>query len=215
MEVVLQRTSKDEPSTEPELADQRALRQLFDERTVLLFGEIEVRMARAVCSELLSLAMRGPEPISVVLHSPGGHVESADSIFDMIRFVDAPVHILGTGWVASAGALIFAAVPVERRCALPNTRFLLHQPLGGVGGPATDVEIEANQVLLLRQRLNRIFSLACQQPIDKIQRDTERNHWLTTSEAVAYGLLGRVVSTRNEWNSAMHHPPGAPEVGRH
>ena len=179
----------------------RALGRLFEERMILLFGEIDMQKAHAVCSELLSLAMLGPGPIRLVLHSPGGHVEAADSIFDTIRFIDPEVHLLGTGWVASAGALIFAAVPVERRSALPNTRFLLHQPLGGVGGPASDVEIEAHQVLLMRERLNRIFAEACEQPIEKIQKDTDRNHWLTASEAIEYGLLVQIVTSMRTWPS--------------
>lgn len=174
-------------------------KRLFASRTVVLFGEIKMEVARAVCSELLALASLGAEPIRLLLHSPGGHVESADSIFDVIRFIEAPVHILGTGWVASAGALIFVSVPRERRAALPNTRFLLHQPLGGVGGPASDVEIEAHQVLLMRERLNRTFAEGCDQPLEKIQKDTDRNYWLTAREALDYGLLGSIVSRASEW----------------
>jgi len=177
-------------------------KQLFARRTVVLFGEIQVEVARSVCSELLALASLGAEPIRLLLHSPGGHVESADSIFDVIRFIEAPVHILGTGWVASAGALIFVSVPRERRAALPNTRFLLHQPLGGVGGPASDVEIEAHQVMRMRERLNRTFADSCDQPLEKIQKDTDRNYWLTTSEALDYGLLGSIVSSSSEWGAS-------------
>jgi len=135
------------------------------------------------------------------VNSPGGHVESGDTIYDVLRFIEPEVTIIGTGWVASAGALIFCAAPRERRLALPNTRFLLHQPTGGVGGPASDIEIEAAQILSVRARLNRIFSDATGQPLDKIARDTERNHWLTAEEAVAYGLVGRLVLNASEQGS--------------
>jgi ATP-dependent Clp protease protease subunit len=172
--------------------------RLIEARTVLVFGEINMEVARRVCGQLLALSSDSSQPLRLVLHSPGGHVESADSIFDIIRFIEAPVSILGTGWVASAGALIFCAAPRERRYALPNTRFLLHQPLGGVGGPATDVEIEARQVQLLRARLNLIFADATGQSADKINRDTDRNHWLSAIQAVNYGLLGKIVERSSD-----------------
>jgi ATP-dependent Clp protease, protease subunit len=124
--------------------------------------------------------------------SPGGHVESGDMIHDMIRFIPAPVNMIGTGWVASAGALIFVAVPRERRFCTPNTRFLLHQPSGGMGGPATDIGIQAREILKMRARLNRIFADATGQPVEKIEKDTDRDYWMGPDEAIAYGLLGRV-----------------------
>jgi ATP-dependent Clp protease protease subunit len=166
---------------------------LFAARTVLIFGEVTTALAESVCGQLLALGERGSEPIRVVLHSPGGHVEAGDSIHDVIRFVGPRVQMLGTGWVASAGALIYSAAAREQRFALPNTRFLLHQPLGGVGGPASDVEIEARQILLMRQRLNQIFAAATGQTVEKIASDTDRNHWMNAEEARAYGLVGSIV----------------------
>lgn len=154
--------------------------------------------AHVVAAQLLALASESKEPITLLVHSPGGHVESADTIFDMIRFIEAPVTVLGTGWVASAGALIFVAAEKSRRLCLPNTRFLLHQPLGGVGGPATDVEIEARQITLMRKRLNRIFSEATGQSLDRIMKDTDRNYWLCAEEACEYGLVDRIVSHARE-----------------
>jgi ATP-dependent Clp protease, protease subunit len=171
---------------------------LFAARTVLVFGEVTMAMAESVSAQLLALAERNHEPIRVVINSPGGHVESGDTIHDVIRFVGPPVHVLGTGWVASAGALIFAAAQRENRRCLPNTRFLLHQPLGGVGGPASDVEIEARQILAMRQRLNELFARATGQTIEKIARDTERNHWMTATEARDYGLVGSIVESAAE-----------------
>ena len=166
---------------------------LFAARTVLIFGEVTTALAESVCGQLLALAERGTEPIRVVIHSPGGHVEAGDTIHDMIRFVGPRVQVIGTGWVASAGALIYAAAAREQRFALPNTRFLLHQPLGGVGGPASDVEIEVRQILAMRERLNRIFAAATGQTVEKITSDTERNHWMNAEEARAYGLVGSIV----------------------
>ena len=173
-------------------------RTLLKSRTVLLFGEITSELAHATTAQLLALAQESEDPIRMVINSPGGHVESGDTIHDVVRFVEAPVRMVATGWCASAGALIFAAAKREHRLALPNTRFLLHQPLGGVGGPASDVEIEARQILLMRERLNRIFADATGQPFEKISRDTERNHWMTAQEALDYGLVGRILESGSE-----------------
>ena len=119
-------------------------------------------------------------------------MESADTIHDVIRYVNASVTAIGTGWVASAAALVYVAVPRERRLALPNTRFLLHQPLGSTQGPASDVEIEAAQILAIRSRLNALFAEATGQPVEKVRSDTDRNHWMTADEAVKYGLVGAI-----------------------
>lgn len=171
---------------------------LFASRTVLLFGEINSSVAETVTAQLLALAAQGRSPIRLVLHSPGGHVESGDTLHDVVRFLDPEVMVVATGWCASAGALVFAGAKRENRLALPNTRFLLHQPLGGVGGPASDVEIEARQIILMRERLNRIFANATGQPLEKITRDTERNHWMSAQEALEYGLVGRILESGAE-----------------
>lgn len=171
---------------------------LFAARTVLVFGEVTTALAESVSAQLLALATRSSDPIRIVIHSPGGHVEAGDTLHDVIRFIEPPVLMLGSGWVASAGALIYAAARRENRLALPNTRFLLHQPLGGVGGPASDVEIEARQILAMRHRLNGIFARATGQTIEKIERDTDRNHWMNAEEARAYGLVGAIVESTVE-----------------
>lgn len=167
--------------------------RLFASRTVLIFGEITPALAERVSAQLLALAAHNRDPIRVLISSPGGHVESGDAIHDVIRFIEPTVKIVGTGWVSSAGALIYVATPRQHRYALPNTRFLLHEPSGGVSGAVADIEIEARQVLAIRERLLRIFSEATGQPIDKLARDTARNHWLPASEAVTYGLVGQVI----------------------
>jgi len=171
---------------------------LFKARTILLTGGIDFMQARRVCERLLALSSASTDPILLVLSSPGGHVESGDMIHDMIKFVPAPVKILGTGWCASAGALIYAAAKKENRFALPNTRFLLHEPRGGVGGQATDVEIQAREIIKMRERLNRIFAEATGKSYEKIKEDTDRDFWMSASEAVEYGLVGKIVKHRSE-----------------
>lgn len=171
--------------------------RLFEQRKVLIFGGINDKLARDVTGRLLALAGASDKPIDIYVNSPGGHVESGDTIHDMIRFVDsvAPVNMIGTGWVASAGALIFAAGRPERRLCLPNTRFLLHQPMGGVRGPATDIDIEAREIIKMRERLNRLFARETGQSYEKVARDTDRNYWMSAQEAVEYGLVGRIISS--------------------
>lgn len=186
------------PPPEPKGLAALTAGKLFASRTVLIFGEITSELAEATAAQLLALSAAGPEPIRVVLHSPGGHVEAGDTIHDVIRFVAPPVRILASGWVASAGALIYCGTERHLRFALPNTRFMLHQPLGGVGGPASDVEIEARQIVLMRERLNRIFANATGQPLDQLSRDTDRNHWMSAEEAKSYGLVSRIVERASE-----------------
>ncbi|MEQ1708344.1 MAG: ATP-dependent Clp protease proteolytic subunit [Terricaulis sp.] len=171
---------------------------LFEARVVMLTGEVNDGQARRVTERLFALAAQNAEPITFVISSPGGHVESGDMIHDVIKFINAPVRMLGTGWVASAGALIYCAAARENRFCLPNTRFLLHEPRGGVGGMASDVEIQAREILKMRERLNRIFAEATGQTIDRIKSDTDRDHWMLAEEAKAYGLVGRVVRTQAE-----------------
>ena len=169
-------------------------KHLFDARTVLITGTITQELARDVTQRMLALDHVSQDPINVIVCSPGGHVESGDMIHDVIGFVRAPVNMLGVGWVASAGALIYVSVPKERRFCLPNTRFLLHQPSGGAGGPATDIEIQAREILKMRDRLNRIFAAATGQPVERIEKDTDRDFWMGPEEAIAYGLVSKVVT---------------------
>jgi ATP-dependent Clp protease, protease subunit len=174
--------------------------RLFRGRKVLVFGAIDDKLARDVTGRLLALASASDKPIDVYINSPGGHVESGDTIHDMIRFVDgiAPVRVIGTGWVASAGALIYVAGAKDRRFCLPNTRFLLHQPMGGVRGPAVDIDIEAREIIKMRERLNQLIARETGQPYEKVTRDTDRNYWMSAEEAVAYGLTTRIISSLGE-----------------
>lgn len=188
----------DSGSKEKESPSSQMDKALFEARTILLTGEINDRQAKTVCAQLLGYAAVSDKPILLVLSSPGGHVESGDMIHDMIKFVKAPVRILGTGWCASAGALIYAAGKKENRFALPNTRFLLHEPRGGVGGQASDVEIQAREIIRMRERLNQIFADATGQTIERIKKDTDRDHWMSAEEAREYGLVGKIVTSHKE-----------------
>ena len=167
---------------------------LFEARKIFLFGEINQRVAREVSERLVALSATGSDPITLVINSQGGHVEAADTIYDMIRYVASPVRVLGTGWVASAGAHIFLAPEREDRFSLPNTRFMLHQPAGGVHGAAVDIGIEAKEIVKMRKRLNRIISERTGQPLDRVEKDTDRNFWMSAEEARDYGIVGRIVS---------------------
>lgn len=173
--------------------------KLFKARTVIISGGINQRLAERVTAMLLAMSADSTkEPITIVLNSQGGHVEAGDTIHDMIRFIPAPVRIVGTGWVASAAALIFVSVPIERRYCLPNTRFLLHQPAGGSGGSASDIEIEAREIIKMRDRLNRIFARETGQPLSRIEDDTHRNFWLGAEDAKTYGLVGKIITQWSE-----------------
>jgi ATP-dependent Clp protease protease subunit len=167
--------------------------RLFKARTVLIYGGIDQKLAREVSARLLALQSASDDPITVYINSQGGHVESGDTIYDMIKFVKPDVRVVGTGWVASAGALIFAAAKRENRFSLPNTRFLLHQPSGGAMGSASDFAIQAKEILRMRRRLNEIFAAETGQPIERIEKDTERDYWMSAQQAVEYGLVGKIV----------------------
>jgi ATP-dependent Clp protease protease subunit len=171
---------------------------LFEARVVMLTGEVNDIQARRVTERLFALASQNSKPITFVISSPGGHVESGDMIHDVIKFIEAPVQMLGTGWVASAGALIYCAVPKEQRFCTPNTRFLLHEPRGGVGGQASDIQIQAREVIRMRERLNAIFADATGQPIETIKADTNRDYWMLADEAKKYGVVGKIVTRLDE-----------------
>ena len=172
--------------------------RLFKARTILIFGGIDQKLAKEVSARLLALQSASEDPITIFINSQGGHVESGDTIYDMIKFVKPDVRVVGTGWVASAGALIYAAAKKENRFSLPNTRFLLHQPSGGAGGTASDVAIQAKEIIRMRKRLNEIFARETGQPIERIEKDTDRDYWMSAEQAVEYGLVGKIVQNAAE-----------------
>ncbi len=172
--------------------------RLLKNRTILIYGPIDMNLAMDVTRRLLVMDAESHDEIRIFINSPGGHVESGDTIFDMIRFVQSPVKVIGTGWVASAGALIYAAAELENRYSLPNTRFLLHQPAGGATGQASDIAIEAQEILKMRRRLNEIFARQTGQSIEKVEEDTDRNFWMSAGQAKEYGLVGRIIASVDE-----------------
>ena len=175
--------------------------RLFKARTVLIYGAINQKLAETFSARLLALAAESDDPITIYINSQGGHVESGDTIHDMIKFVKPVVRVVGTGWVASAGALIYAAAKPENRYSLPNTRYMLHQPSGGARGTASDIAITAKEIMQMRLRLNEIFAQATGQPLDRIQRDTERDYWMSAEQAKEYGLVGKIIASAEQIGS--------------
>lgn len=172
--------------------------KLLKNRTIMIYGVIDQKLAKEVTSKLLVLSAESNEEIKIYINSQGGHVESGDTIYDMIRFCKSPVKIIGTGWVASAGALIFVAPPKEMRFCLPNTRFMIHQPLGGMMGSATDLAIEAQEIVKMKKRLNETISKQTGQKIAKVEKDTDRNYWMSADEAKDYGIVGTIIQSEDE-----------------
>jgi ATP-dependent Clp protease protease subunit len=185
----------DKQATKPEDFVGKAL---FDNRMILVTGGINDKVAARVCAQLFAMAAKSDEPILMVVSSPGGHVESGDMIHDTMKFIKPRVITLGSGWVASAGALIYVGAALEDRYALPNTRFLLHQPSGGAGGMASDIEIQVREMRTMRQRLNQIFADATGQSLERIETDTDRDFWLGAKDAVEYGLCGKIITGQDE-----------------
>ena len=171
---------------------------LLKNRTLTIFGEIDKAMAQRTTEKLLALSFESEEPITVFIGSPGGHVESGDTIFDVIRFIKPTVRMVGTGWVGSIATHIYLAPDREQRYALPNTRFLIHQPAGGFGGDASDIEIHAREILKTRERINGIIAERTGQPLERVAKDTDRDHWMSAEESIEYGLVGSIITTVEE-----------------
>ena len=170
----------------------------FDSRFILVFGEIDHATARTTCERLIALAQDSDAPITMLISSPGGHVESGDAIHDLVRFVRAPVTTVGTGWVASAGTHVFLAAPKERRVCLPNTRFMIHQPSGGAGGQSSDIAIQAKEILRTRERIARVIAAETGTPIERVRVDMERDYWMSADEAIEYGIVSRIVERHTD-----------------
>lgn len=174
------------------------VKKLLEERTILIYGEINQQLAKEVSSQLLLLAAMSDEPIKIFINSQGGHVESGDTIHDMIQFVKPEVIVVGTGWVASAGITIYLAAQAKNRYSLPNTRFMIHQPAGGVQGQGTEIQIEAKEIVRMRERINRLIAAATGQEYERVAKDTDRNYWMSVDEAKEYGMVSKIVKTSDE-----------------
>ncbi len=175
-------------------------RTLFEKRTLTLFGEINTEVARRTMEKLLALSYESDDPITIYIGSPGGHVESGDTIFDVIRFIKPLVRTVGTGWVGSIATHIYLAADKANRFCLPNTRFLIHQPAGGFGGTAADVEIHAREILKTRERINRVIAEQTGQDVERVAKDTERDYWMGPEESVEYGIVGKIIHSVDELN---------------
>jgi ATP-dependent Clp protease protease subunit len=193
----LNTTTPPDPNSGPDRATLEE-RMSFQSRFVLVFGEIDDKLAMSTCRRLLALAEQSDAPITLLVSSPGGHVESGDAIFDMIRFVRAPVTTVGSGWVASAGCHVFLAPPKERRVCLPNTRFMIHQPAGGAGGQATDIAIQAKEILRTRERIAKVIATQTGKSVSAVLSDMERDFWMSADEAVTYGIVSRVIDKQKD-----------------
>lgn len=185
---------KEENSKSSKSAEQT----LAKHRILTLVGQITPKSATKAIQQLLALSTESDEPITLYLSSPGGHVESGDSIYDLIRFINAPVRIVGTGWVGSIAILIYLAAEKKHRYCLPNTRFLIHQPSGGIKGDAEDISIQAEEIAKIRTRVNRIIAERTGRTLKKVNEDTVRDYWMTAEESVKYGLVGKVVQSVDE-----------------
>ena len=169
--------------------------KLFKSRAITIFGEIDDKVARSVTERLLALAADNDETISIYVSSPGGHVESGDVVYDMLKFIKPTVRVIGTGWVASAATTIYLAAEKENRFCLPNTRFLVHQPSGGSRGVATDIAIQAQEIIKMRARINQLIADETGQPLDRVAQDTDRDFWMSAQEAKDYGIVGKIVKS--------------------
>ncbi len=183
-----------------EAAKQFALLEntLLEHRTLTIFGEIDKDCAQRSTERLLAMAFKSDDPITLFIGSPGGHVESGDTIFDMIRYIKPVVRTVGTGWVGSIATHIYLAAEKKHRYALPNTRFLIHQPAGGFGGDASDIEIHARELVKTRERINRIIAEQTGQPIDRVEKDTDRDYWMSAEESLEYGLVGSIIESAGD-----------------
>jgi ATP-dependent Clp protease protease subunit len=195
----MQDTPNEQESTTPPRPDDSAVFQrMLKSRTVIVSGEINKQLAERIVRQLILLEEENAEPIRLFIDSPGGDADAGFAIFDMLRFVKPPVTMIGMGLVASAAAIILLAAPRERRVGLPNSHYLIHQPMSGTRGVATEIEIHAKEIEKLRAKINRLIADETGQLIDKVQKDTDRDYWMSGEEAVTYGLLSRIIRSRSE-----------------
>lgn len=189
---------ENEEKKAPEAPDP-LMEKFLKTRQILLSGEINKDLADKIVRQLLLLEADDSEKtIYMYIDSPGGDVDAGFAIFDMIRFIKAPVVLIGMGLIASAAALILLSVEKENRVALPNSRYLIHQPLSGMKGVATDIEIHAKEMANTKSVINKIISEATGKSLAQVEKDTDRDYWLGANEACEYGLVSRIVSKRSD-----------------
>jgi ATP-dependent Clp protease protease subunit len=174
-------------------------KKLLESRTILLSEQVSKSLAERVNGKLLFLDQEDPaKPVDLYINSPGGDVDAGFAIYDMVRFISAPVRCISAGLTASAAVIVLLAAPKERRMSLANSRFLMHQPSTGVQGTTADVKIEAREILRMREKINKIIAEETGQSVEKVAKDTKRNYWIGAEEALEYGLISRIVASRGE-----------------
>jgi ATP-dependent Clp protease protease subunit len=199
--MTLRLDQEDEKQEEPKTAaapDSFIEQQAYKARTIFVFGTVTDKMALSVSQRLIALAADSSDPITLFVSSPGGHLESGDAIHDVINFIDVPVNIVGSGWVGSAATHIYLSVPKARRFCTPNTRFLIHQPSGGMRGQASDIAIQAREIVKARERIARVIAEQTGQDIERVRSDIDRDYWMSSEEAVEYGLVSRIIKSKSE-----------------
>jgi len=192
------RLQEEEAQGENKTPESNLIEKILKTRNILLSGEINKSLGERIIRQLILLEDQGDDPIKVFIDSPGGDADAGFAIFDMMRFVKPEVIIIGMGLVASAAAIILLAAPKERRIALPNSHYLIHQPLSGMRGVATEIEIHAKELDKLRRKINKLISEETGQKLEKVEKDTDRDYWMNADEALEYGLISKIISNRDE-----------------
>jgi ATP-dependent Clp protease protease subunit len=194
-----QETTLQEPEQTEEKKPYNLVKRLFKARVVLISEAITDRLARDVAAQCILMQENNREsPITVYVNSPGGSADSGFAIYDILRFITPPVHTICTGLCASAAVLIYLAATKESRYSLPHARFLLHQPSTALFGTASDIEINANEIIKLKERYNRIVAEETSKTVEQINKDADRDFWLSAAEAKEYGLVGNIIQTYAE-----------------
>ncbi len=189
---------EDEKEQKAPKAPAVAMDLLKKERTIIISEEVSPKLTQRVMSSLLWLDSQSDDPIKLYINTPGGSADDGFAIFDLIRFVKAPVYNISFGLNASAGTIILLGAPKERRLALPNARIMIHQPSGGSRGRSSDIEITAEEILKLRHRANEVFAEECGRTVKQVEKDTDRDYWMSPEEAIEYGLVGRIITNLDD-----------------
>jgi ATP-dependent Clp protease protease subunit len=194
----LSRLQDEEEQGEGKRAESNLIEKILKTRNILLSGEVNKPLGERIIRQLILLEDQGDDPIKVFIDSPGGDADAGFAIFDMMRFIKPEVIIIGMGLVASAAAIILLAAPSERRIALPNPHYLIHQPLSGMRGVATEIEIHARELDKLRRKINKLISEETGQKLEKVEKDTDRDYWMNAEEAMEYGLVSKIINSRED-----------------
>jgi ATP-dependent Clp protease protease subunit len=197
-EKILSRLDEEQEQGEKRESESHLIEKILKTRNILLSGEINKSLGERIIRQFILLEDQGEDPIKVFIDSPGGDADAGFAIFDMMRFIKPEVVTIGMGLVASAAAIILLAAPKERRIALPNSHYLIHQPLSGMRGVATEIEIHARELDKLRRKINKLVSGETGQKLDKVEKDTDRDYWMNAEEALEYGLISKIIARREE-----------------